>query len=159
MTTTTSTSTAGVRAAMFAWLRQLACLTGTAEVPGELGAATTPRIYPHGAPPETEFPYLVSRRADRVDGRTLTAEGDVRFATFELELCDNDAARLSRLAEALVRAAEGLDGIWADVAIRSRGVLGEIDSVDVIGDGSGEFWYVTVVTLRVAYKASPRRST
>lgn len=152
--------TTGVRGGLFAWLRQLAVLTGTpGAAPGPLGTAEIPRIGLGAAAPGWAFPYLVTRRADRVDGRTLVAQGDVRFATFELEFCDNDAARLAMLVEAFTPALPGLDGAWGSVWIRSQGQIGELDTVDEAGDGSGAWWYCTVVTVRVSYKANPTRPT
>lgn len=142
---------AGIRSAIFVYLSQQESLVGSGSSSGPVGTTDDPAIYPFGAPADAPETYIVYKRSDRPDGRTLSGAGGIRRATFDFEVWGPDADVVESVAEALRASLEAIRGDWAGVSIRAVELQGEIDDSVRPEDGTDVTWPVTVLTARLSY--------
>lgn len=140
----------GIRSALFGYLAALESLTG-GEGGGALGLPDDPRIYPHGAPARSPMPYVVYKRSDTPEARTLSRVKELRGATFDFEVWGDDVDQVEEVVEALRAALEDARGDVAGVSIRSVELQGEVDDAVRPEDGSEVTWFVTILTARLTY--------
>lgn len=140
----------GIRSAIWGFLAEAESLTG-ATTPGLLGLSDDPRVYPHGAPADSVFPYVVFKRADRPEQRTLAATRGLRSATFDFEVWGDDAVVVEQVVEALRARLESSPSKRGSVSVRSVTLEGEVDDAVRPEDGSEVTWFVTILTARFAY--------
>ncbi len=143
----------GIRTAVYDWLR-----TGD-ELRTALGPESTeddPSVFPHGAPAHRRFPYIVFKRSDSVEARTLSKTRDgLRGGLFSFEVWGDDAFVVERVAEALASRLEQMPGPRGNVSVRAIDLQGEVDDAVRPEDGSEVTWFVTVLTARLTYRAVP----
>lgn len=146
----------GIRTATYDFLRAAESLTGVDGAGGVLGTSDHPSIFPHGAPARQPFPYVVFKRTDRPEARTLTKTRDgLRGVTFDFEIWGDDTLVVEQIAEAMNAHLEGFLGAHGNVSVRTIELQGEVDDSVRPEDGSEVTWYVTVLTARLIYRAVP----
>lgn len=146
-----TTPVAGIRSALYEWVRGDASLTGAEGSSGPLGTADDPAYYPHRAPANAPFPHVVAKRSDQPGQRTLTATRGLRSATFDFEVWGDDTDVVESVVEALRRRLESARDHRGEVSIRAVELVGEVDDAEGPEDGSEVTWFVTVLTARFTY--------
>ena len=141
----------GIRTVLYDWVRQCTALTGTPPTAGVIGSPELPRVYPHGAPARTEFPYVVQKRADDPAQRTLAGTHGLRSATFTHEVWGDRSDVVESVAETLRARLEASKGQHGTVFIRTVTLEGEVDDAVRPDDGTEVTWFVTVITSRYTY--------